>query len=368
MSSFEMIGKLSLIKGSEKFPCYEEKKIGDNGVIKVVRMDMKANGNSHNVKIEGAFWGEDSLVYTMKKVSDNKYENIKFPYKEREKHIDDVAEFKKYVFVNGEDRMEFVTQQELAEFVHNELQKEEYKGKRFIIKGDIESSEYKNKVYNDFNITRMYVVNDDIKEGEEKLEDKSEGQLDFYITEGCLDDETFDETRKMFINGFIGKYDSKKKADVGIRNTIEVHIPEEKKNADKLVARIRENLETENEDHVYKLGVKVELISKSESVEFDLSMATDEEREDLELELITIEDLKAQYGCGKGSFEKKFLFKGWARGYSKGAIEQQLTLAELIAKEAPKQEESNEFEIDENEDFEFEDENSNENDDEDYGL
>lgn len=346
-SNFEMIGKLNLSKGTDKFPTYEVRNVGDTGKVHTLRMMVKADGNTHNVQINGLFWGEDSKIYTMQKTEDNKGKKLEFMYKDREKYINDIVEYKKFVFVDGETRHEFITERDFALFVKDELPKRD-ETERYIIKGNVEFTQYKGKTYYDYNITRIYVVNDD--EREEKLEDKSEGTLDLYLAEGCIDDEEFEETRKMFIKCYGAKYDNKKKGDVGIPTNIEVFIPKEKKNGDKLVDKIKENLEgkIEDDEKVCKINLKVDLINKSEKVDFNTDMCTEEELENLEMGLIELDDLKAQYGCGKGAFEKKFVFKGFGRGYLKGAMPQDLLLTDLLSFGEKKTESNTEYQIDDN--------------------
>lgn len=344
-SNFEMIGKLSLSKGTDKFPTYEKRTVGETGEAHTLRMMVKADGNTHNVQINGLFWGENSKIYTMEKTEDNKGKKLEFMYKEKDKYIDKIVEYKKFVFVDGESRHEFITERDFALFVKDELPKRD-ENERYIVKGNIEFKQYKGKTYYDYDVNRIYVVHDEDRD--EPLLDKSEGTLDLYIAEGCVDDEQFEETRKMFIKCYATKYDKNKKGEVGIPTNIEVFIPKEKKNGAKLVDKIKENLayKIEDDEKVCKVNLKVDLINKSEKVDFNVEMCTEEERENLEMGLIDIEDLKAEYGCGKGSFEKKFVFKGFGRGYLKGAMPQELLLTDLLAFGEKKSESNTEYQID----------------------
>lgn len=324
-NTFEMIGSLKIAKGTDKFPNYEVKNFDSGWIIKTLRLNVSAEGNTHNIEVNGGYGGNDSLIYSMVKKDNNKFESIKFKYSEREKHIKDLAEFKKSVFVNGDDRHEFATQVDLADFLHEELKKEEYKDKKFRVSGEIEFSEYENKVYTRYNANRIYVVADD-------TEEKCEGHIEMYIDENCIDDETIEETNKMYLKGHIGQYDSKKKGDIGLANVIEVQFDKDDSKKDRKIQKIKENCECESDEYLYKIGVKVELVNKAEQVEFDESMLSEEELENLELGFTTMEELKAEHGVGKGSFEKKMRFKGWTRGYNKGAIQSAMTLEQLLSK------------------------------------
>ena len=96
-----------------------------------------------------------------------------------------------------------------------------------------------------------------------------------------------------------------------------------------------------DENQLCKIGFKVDLINRREQLEFDESMLSDDEKEMIELGLMDIEDLKAQYGLGMGNRIEKMSVNGIGRGYSKGAIPVELTIEQLMKKadeEKPKQE------------------------------
>lgn len=346
-NNFEMVGKVTLSKGTEKQPTFETKTFDSGWTLNTLRLQVDADGNKHYVDVKGGYGGnDDSLIHSMVKKSDGSkgYDKIQFKYRDREQHIHNLAEFKKYVFVDGENRAEFTTQFDLANYVHIMLKNGEYEGKKFKISGDVEFSEYKDTVYTNYIVNRMYVVSND----EQEL---AEAQLEMYIGETCIVDDNLDETGKMYIKGHVGQYNGVKKADIGIAQVVEVHIAEDDKKKDRKIAKIKETCEPKSDDFLSRVGLKVKLVNKSEEVEFNESMLSDEEREDLELEFTTIEELKVQYGVGKGKFERKMVFKGFGRGFSKGCIETGLTLAELLRKAENKAKNTN-LEIDTSTDLE----------------
>lgn len=345
-NKFEMVGKLK-IANSTKVPSFEEKNVGEDGKLITLRMNTTSCGNAHNLQIKGFFWGENSTIYAKTKV-DNKYENLQFKYKDRLENIEKVAEFNKFVFVNGEDRHEFVTEYDFANFVHKELSEKDYSKDKFIMKGEIEFSEYNNKKYTNYNIQRIYVVKDEVEE-------VCEGNLEMYINCESLDVDQLEELGKMYLNGYVAQYDFKKGSEIGMNQVVEIEIPNDDPKKDKKIDRIKSNLECNDDDKLYKVGLKVELFNRNESVEFNEEMLTDEEKEDLELGFTTLDELKQQYGSGRGSFESKMIFKGWTRGYSSGAIETDKNLEELLTKSVKDdKKEKTDFEIDDDTDFDFE--------------
>ena len=184
MSKFEMVGKLSLIKDTDKRKCFENivfkagerKKDGtkrkDDFIMRKLRMSIKCEKDNFNIDINGILFGSESsaVVKVQKKKPEGGYEPITFKYKDREKHVGEVAEFNKYVFVNKEERHEFVTQYDYAKFMYDLLQSGELDDKVVKVVGDIVYSDYTNpntgetKTYTNYEANRIYIVKDDAPE------------------------------------------------------------------------------------------------------------------------------------------------------------------------------------------------------------
>ena len=98
-----------------------------------------------------------------------------------------------------------------------------------------------------------------------------------------------------------------------------------------------------------KIGLKVKYFKGTESVEFDESMLDDEQRENIELGLTTLEEVKEEMGVGKGNFVEVTKVAGLARGYSKGGVDTGMTLENYIPKDDV-MEDLHEEEIDEEDD------------------
>ena len=354
---FEMIGKLDLAKDSDKRKGFEELryKKGErdkNGkprkndfTSRTLRLTMKSNKDFFNLRIKGNLFGDENtaVIKSMKKKPDGTYEGVEFKYKDREKYIGELAEFKKFVFVNGEERHEFATEYDYSMFVHDKLSSDEVKGKTFKIIGEIEYSNYTNpttnetKTYINYNINRIYVVKDDVDQF-------ATANIDLFINEDAIDDSKVVEEGIFTVSGYVPQYDGKKKSDKGYFQMLEypLNISEEKR---ELKFNKLKGLLDVSDCELAKIGFKVNLINRVEEVDFDISMVTDEEKELLELEIISLSELKDKYGSGKGGHVSKMEIEGITKTYTLGCIPTTITLSELLSDREEKQEKEPELNL-----------------------
>lgn len=323
---FTFVGKMKLNEGG-KLPTYEEKSFDSGWKMRTTRLNVVAQGNSHNIEITGGYGGEYGTVYSMIKNASGKFENIQFTFSDREKYIKDIADFKKSVIVLGDERFEFCTQVELAKFVHDKLKNNvELQNRYYRIQGEIEYSEYEGKIYTKYNANRIYLINT------EEFEEKSEASIELFVDDNCILDDNFDETSKMMVRGYVTSYDSKRKGLSGYPQMIEIDLSENKQKL-KFKMKLEELFEKkQSDDTLSKIGLKCNVIAKSDSVEFNENMLDEDEKELLEMGLMDLETLKAKHGAGKGNFERKLVFKGLARNYSTGVLQTTETLESLLSR------------------------------------
>lgn len=304
-NTFTIIGEVKIPMNGN---LYEEKNAG-NGKIKTCKMQVVANGNTLYPEITS--YQGDKIYTILEENGERKFKEIS--YADRDKYIDKIANFKKYVLKTKEFEVEYATQGELAERFAK-LLKEKTSGK-FKLVGEVEYNEYNGKVYSRYNVTRIYEVDTD----EEEI---AESRMEVYIT-GHINSE-----HSITLKGLSAQYDSKKKADKGY--PVEIIIPTIDK-TDKWIDKLEELITPKSEDTLSKIGLKVNVVAKKADVEFDESMLSEEDKEMLEYGFMSLDELKAQYGVGKGSFEKKLEFVGFTRGYNQGCVATEITLESLTS-------------------------------------
>lgn len=348
--NFVMIGKLSIAPDRENRKAFSDKLLDSGCNIRQLNLNMKCDKDNFNLQIksfmnnvkrtsDGTLNVNDSIIYTILD-NDGKFESTNFKYKDREKYEDRIANFRKLVFVDeNEERVECSNEFDYSMAVHSILKSDAYKDKKFKVQGNIEYSSYTNpktheeKIYTNYNVQRIYVINDE-------AEEKALANVEFYITEDCLDDSRLEEENLLVINGYIPEYNSKKKADIGFYQSFEYPLGEDSEKAKKMAKLIDKMLlDNFNDNELCKMGYRVRLINRREEVPFNEDMLSDEEKELVKYGLMDIEDLKQQYGVGMGSMQRRMEISSIGRGYSKGAIPVPLTLNELLSKgDEPKKE------------------------------
>lgn len=340
---FTMTGSLAVAKDSDKHKAFEDKLTDKGGVFRTLRLNMKSDKdffspqikgflNSAKRNSDGTLNVNDSDIYSLEQDLEGKYNSVKFKYKDKDKHMNDIAEFKKFVWVNDNERFEFCNEFDFSEFVHSELTSGKFDNAKFRVIGEIEYSSWFNEktnqeqTFTNYSINRIYVVPDD-------TEEEATANVEMYITEDCINEDRLEEENLLIVNGYIPQYDGKKKADIGFYKSIEYPLNAEGELAQRKLKVIKKLLlDNFDENQLCKIGFKVDLINRREELEFDESMLSDDEKEMVELGLMDIESLKLEYGMGMGSRIEKMSVNGIGRGYSKGAIPTELTIEQLLSK------------------------------------
>lgn len=334
-NTFSIVGKIGIGKGTDKFKPYEVTNNGKGWNSKRLNFFVKNDINFQNLSVRGGYSEKNKVVYTLvKDEKTGRYVSKQIAWDKRmdSKSLENVAEFKKFVIVMGKDekgediRMEFIHEWDFIDNIKFLCENEEYKEKLWRVNGEVETTEWKGKFYTNFTPSRLYLVDDE-------TEQVSEGVLEFHYGEGAVSD-YFEDLKKIVLNGYTRQYDGSKKKDIGTPvENLEIDfsgVAEEKR--EKIYKKYLEIFTVEGEEFK-KIGLKVKYLKGSETVEFDESMLDEEQLENIELGLTTLEEVKAEMGVGKGNFVEVTRVSGLARGYSKGGVDTGLTLSDYILEE-----------------------------------
>ena len=392
-NTIEFVGKLFTYKESDKFKPYEEKVYDSGWVNRTAKFGIACGNDRHMMVIKGGKWQDDAKMnvktYTKPMYDDNnnlvaKSESITIPWDERFKkeQIMKVAEYRKFIvdlevperrrklesavekFKDGSmtdeemsalgvntleeaekavkdshaKRKEFITEWDFAEYMNKVASNEKMKDKIVKIRGEyhIEYNVKTQQFYRSFIPSRVYLCKDNEPT-------KSEATFDFYFNKDAVDDNDFAEKKKYHINGFLRFYDSTYEDNKGefgcpIMLTIDGNQTYKNSKGDtvdgekfaKGMARKFEFTDTDNEFR--QIGLKVNVLDGAQTVAFDESMLTDEQREDIELGLVTLEDIKKEMGVNiYGDRVTDIVIMGIAQGYSKGAIDSAFVASDFLA-------------------------------------
>lgn len=329
MVNFVMVGRLS------NNPTFEEKEAkSGKGVNTVLKTILKSGSNVYPLEIRG-YIDNSKKIYTLVKKgkdSDGKdlYENKIVKYDELDSYRENIAEFKKNnVYISETDKESFLCESDFAAGLNRIIESGALKDKKVKVYGEIVYSKFidkdgNEKVYKKYVPKNIFVAKDD-------EEEKGEVNLNFLFNKNALVETEAD-----------GVYDLFVKVPIKInKDTTEIYddmvelnfniFPDKDKAKNILSKKL--NIEEMDEGELKEFALKVDIVHGAEEVEITEEMLSDEEKELLEYGLTTMEDLKKQYGNGKGNLVRKYVFKGIGRGYTKkDAISTGKTLSDFEPK------------------------------------
>lgn len=381
--NFEMIGKISLGKETEKFKPYSEHTYDSGWVKRKIMFNAICGDNRHLLTVDaGSFADGHGDVYTFSKgsVDDSgnkvKGESLKIPFKDRltSPKLAEVAEFKKFIFdlekpnrryklekaaekvkegtsltdeelrelgieseadindaldKSNKKHHEFISEWDFTEFIKKVIDSGKYSDKKFYIKGNANYSYSDNKkqVYESYVPQRIYLADNDADE-------YSTATIKMIFNADSFDEMSVEEKGKYYVSGYMFEYDSNRKSNIPVPVTLTIPVAAD--DADdktkKKVNAIKHKFMVD--DDTYKeLGVEVNMLNGAQKVEITDDMLTDEQKEDLDCGLITLDDIRADLGGSVyGDRVQEYQFKKIARGYTKGRVDTVYTEDDMVIK------------------------------------
>ena len=381
--NFEMTGKLSIPKETEKFKPYQENKYPSGWVRKQLLFNVTCGDNRHMLSVTaGAFEDGHGDIYTFTKsgVDENgnkiKGESIQIPFKDRltSPKIAEVAEFKKFIVdleepgrryklqnlaeklhegteltdeqlkeagLESKDevneayekskkkRHEFISEWDYIDFIKKVINSDKYKDKMFFIRGngEYQYSDKNQRVYESYIPTRIYLAADD-------AESSSTATINIIFNSESLDDMSVEEKGKYFVNGYMMEYDQNRKSNIPVPVTITIPVPDD--NSDPKAKKKAEAIKHKfmvDDDSFKEYGAIVNMLNGAQKQEISEEMLTDEQREDLDLGIITMDDIRAELGGSVyGERIREYQFVKPARGFTKGRQDTVWTEEDMVIK------------------------------------
>lgn len=379
--NFEMTGKLSISKDTEKFHPYTEKTYPSGWVRKQLLFNVTCGDNRHMLTVTaGAFADGHGDIYSFTKggVDENgnkvKGESIQIPFKERltSPKLAEIAEFKKFIIdleqpgrryklqnmadklhegkeltdeelksvgleskddvttaleKSNKKRHEFISEWDYIDFIKKVIDSEKYKDKLFFIRGngEYQYSDNQQKVYESYIPTRIYLAADD-------AEPSSTATINIIFNSESLDEMSVEEKGKYYVNGHMMEYDQNRKANIPVPVTIVIPVPEDDEKGKKKAEAFKHKFMVD--DDTYKeYGAIVNMLNGAQKTEITEDMLTDEQRKDLDLGIITMDDIRAEIGGNVyGDRIREYQLVKPARGFTKGRQDTVWTDEDMIIK------------------------------------
>lgn len=379
--NFEMTGKLSISKETEKFHPYTEKTYPSGWVRKQLLFNVTCGDNRHMLTVTAGAFADghgDICSFTKGGVDENgnkvKGESIQIPFKERltSPKLAEIAEFKKFIIdleqpgrryklqnmadkihegkeltdeelkevgleskddvttaleKSNKKRHEFISEMDYIDFIKKVIDSEKYKDKLFFIRGngEYQYSDNQQKVYESYIPTRIYLAADD-------AEPSSTATINIIFNSESLDEMSVEEKGKYYVNGHMMEYDQNRKANIPVPVTIVIPVPEDDEKGKKKAEAFKHKFMVD--DDTYKeYGAIVNMLNGAQKTEITEDMLTDEQREDLDLGIITMDDIRAEIGGNVyGDRIREYQLVKPARGFTKGRQDTVWTDEDMIIK------------------------------------
>lgn len=370
-NTFEFVGKIVPCKETEKFKPYSNTVFDSGWAKKQIKFNMVCGSNRHFLEASSLYNSKNTnnmTIYTFSKgaTSDSgdkiKGEKMEVKFSDRfdPNIISKVAEFKRFVidteipkrrynlekaidkFKNGsitdeqmeslgvhsieecekalavssKKRHEFISEYDFVDFLNEFINSEKIKDMVFRAVGDytLEYNEKNDTWYRKFTVTRIYRAADD-------EEAKSAATFGIIFGRDAVDDENFDESKKMHINGFLSTYLSTYKKTYFCPTSFTIDGNGDEKAEKKAMGFKKKFTFPDSCDCDYReVGVVCNILDGAQKVEITEDMLTDEQRENLDYGLITLDDIRKELGKDVyGDRVTDIVIDSLARGYSGGA-------------------------------------------------
>lgn len=301
-----------------------------------VQFVATAKNNPDVLLLNGSFESDTSKVFVKMvgfkqdkiRVSMGKGERIEVDWDDRfdEKIIEKVPNWAKTIIKIDDETKEFLSDWDAIIYLRDHY--DEYDGKKITASIKWDKNVYNGEARDQFTITAVYPTKDEVKE---KLGMRSQ----FFWNKDSIDDADWDSDKILRINGYIKSYDRDEKKDLFFPQTLTLNCNKidfdnehQKAIVDYRLKYLKTKSSTFQEckmDCAFVIGAE-----KKDDDEFDESMLTDNQKEQVALGLKTVDDFRTG-GTVYGEFktELRLIDFDFTGDYADGPIDSGLTQEEL---------------------------------------
>ena len=338
MANFEIIATLKAAKETDAFKPFEVRDFDSGWQNTKYRFNAISGNNRFMLEIGGGKWKDDNknriLTFT-KAETGKKPSKLEVKWEDRKKPevIEQVAGFKIYTcnLLTYDERKaledegkadeaakknhQFLEKTEYATLIKKVIDSGKYADTKFRILGtvDFQYSEAKNQYYRTLSVDKIYKVSDDTPY-------KAEMTINTFYTEDAIDDESYDETKKMIFNCYTDYYFSSIKENRFVPMTLIINGNGDEK-ADKKAKAFKKKLtEFDDEATVRKCGLVCQMIDGAEEQAITYDDLDEDIRDNIDMGLIELEDaIKALGGSMYGDRITEYRVQSLARNSAKGS-------------------------------------------------
>lgn len=288
---FTFVGTPVIPKDKAKRPFYKEFEKVDNRTKKkrsMISMTFGVKESDTNMAFVEAFDSVQDEILTMN--SDNEKVSVAWEDRFDEDVISSIANYRKYTCNLGEEyggQVEFITAYDLMQHLNQYLK--DYPG-RIAVTGQFTREWYaEKKIYTDrFRIQNVYAVTDTERKNRLGL------VADVFYNKDSVDKSDFKENQKIYLNGYIEQYINKDEGTKMVPMQFVFSAAKYNMNNEqhkKLFDYKMSYIDVKNKKMVH-IPWEMVLLRGAEEAEFNESMLTAKQKEQVELGLKTLEDFK----------------------------------------------------------------------------
>ena len=284
---------------------------------KMLSMTFGIKETDMNMAFVEAFDSQQKVIKTMD--VDNEKMDVDWDDRFDEDIIEKVANYRKYIVDLGDEhggRQEFITAYDMIEHLREHLPN--YDG-RVVVTGQFTRDWYaKKKTYfSKFRIQNVFAA-------PEERKNRLLLTMDLFYNKNSLDDSDFDENKKMtldcYIEQYINKDEGRKYVPIQVVFSGAKYDLENEKHK-KLFDYKMKYIKVKNKNMVH-IPWEIVLLRGAEEAEFDESMLTDSQREQVELGIKTVDDFRPKGNVYGDRIDEFRLFEPKLEGdYADGVLE-----------------------------------------------
>lgn len=284
---------------------------------KMLSMTFGIKETDMNMAFVEAFDSQQKVIKTMD--VDNEKMDVDWDDRFDEDIIEKVANYRKYIVDLGDEhggRQEFITTYDMIEHLREHLPN--YDG-RVVVTGQFTRDWYaKKKTYfSKFRIQNVFAA-------PEERKNRLLLTMDLFYNKSSLDDSDFDENKKMtldcYIEQYINKDEGRKYVPIQVVFSGAKYDLENEKHK-KLFDYKMKYIKVKNKNMVH-IPWEIVLLRGAEEAEFDESMLTDSQREQVELGIKSVDDFRPKGNIYGDRIDEFRLFEPKLEGdYADGVLE-----------------------------------------------
>lgn len=284
---------------------------------KMLSMTFGIKETDMNMAFVEAFDSQQKVIKTMD--TDNEKLDVDWDDRFDEDIISKVASYRKYIVDLGDDhggRQEFITAYDMIEHLREYLP--DYNG-RVVVTGQFTRDWYaKKKMYfSKFRVQNVFAA-------PEERKNRLLLTMDLFYNKASLDDSDFDESKKMtldcYIEQYINKDEGRKYVPIQVVFSGAKYDLENEKHK-KLFDYKMKYIKVKNKNMVH-IPWEIVLLRGAEEAEFDESMLTDSQREQVELGIKIVDDFRPKGNVYGDRIDEFRLFEPKLEGdYADGVLE-----------------------------------------------